>query len=837
MTSTQPAHAESGTALGGVLLMLVAASVRMLSMHEPFPGWSGDPFSTPEPIVGLTPTGSLAVDAALAVGAALAAWGAIRSGHSRGAWWGLALLPFAGVAAWHARVESPNAVENVVQGGAWVSALAAGWAVSLAGHDARCKRVLVAGLLGLVGLLAAKGAMQVWIEHPATVVAFTADKEAFLASHGWTADSPMARAYERRLMQAEGSGWFGMANVYAGVMAAMATAMVGLLLSRVWRREPYGAEATAKAVGAGWVSWVLLAGVLLALAGVYLAGAKGGYAVFALGLGLVAMNRLTIRSRSVPSAIGWALRRASVQRVLGRVIGFGAVAGVLCLVWLRGEVGTRLSELSVLFRWFYISTAGRVFWSSPWTGVGPGNFKDSYAVMKPAISPEDVSSPHSVLFDWASMMGVAGLIAGGLWWCWVIRAGRGVLEAPGPTTFAASPLRREVLWVGAALAIAVALAVRLEAAIATPEAAIMRLAGLVAGVVIVLGVLAAMRDATPRAVWGACAAMAAAAVALAANMQIELTGTHIGSVAWVMLVIGLAGSCVRRGEASTPEVKPHSGAAFMAAIPIIAVAAVVASGVRVFAWERNLREAGDAAWAVGSIEAQLRDAGRLPEVALSIPMGATFQSERDQAFAAIAIELREALRADGLAVPARLQFGEIGPAILLLRESRTTRAAVLLEDAMQSQPSHFGTLAALTRVELARAEIERFRGKSLEADERIRLAVELSESFAAKYPSSAAWGWAGTLADGVSRTAPKEQAAAYQRRAIAAWEAAAERSPYGVVYPVAIARGYAAIGQPVPARQWAKKALERDRLTFLDPLAGLSGETRRDMQLLADPQE
>lgn len=837
MTSTLPARPESGTALAGVLLMLVAASVRMLAMHEPFPGWSGDPFSTPEPIVGLTPTGSLAVDAALAVGAAVAAWGAIRAGHARGAWWGLALLPFAGVAAWHARVESPNAVENAVQGGAWVSALAAGWAVSLAGRDARCKRVLAAGLFGLVGLLAAKGAMQVWIEHPATVAAFTADKEAFLASHGWTADSPMARAYERRLMQAEGSGWFGMANIYAGVMAAMSTAMVGLLMSRVWRREPNGTEANAKADGTGWVSWVLLVGVLLALAGVYLAGAKGGYAVLVLGLGLVALNRLTIRSRSVPSAVGWALRRASVQRVLGRIIGIGAVAGVLGLVWLRGEVGTRLSELSVLFRWFYISTAGRIFGSSRWTGVGPGNFKDSYAVMKPAISPEDVSSPHSVLFDWASMMGVAGLGVGVLWWCWVIRAGRGVLEAPGTTTAAASPLRREVLWIGAALAIAVALAVRLEAAIATPEGAIMRLAGLVVGLLVVLGVLAATRDATPRAAWGASAAIAAAAVALAANMQIELTGTHIGSVAWVMLAIGVAGSGVGVGDAVKPEAKARRGTVFLATIPILAVAAVVASGQRVIAWERNLREAGETAWAVGSIEAQLRDAGRLSKDFHSLPEGFTFQTQRDKALAAIALELQDALRADGLVAPARLQFGEVGPSLLLLRESRTTRAAVSLEAAMQSQPSHFGTLAALTRVELARAEIERFRGKPMEADERIRLAVGLAEAFAAKYPSSAAWGWAGTLADGAAKALPKEAGAAFQRRAIAAWEAAAERSPYGVVYPVAIARGYAAIGQPVPARQWAKKALERDRLTFLDPLAGLSGETRRDMQLLADPQE
>lgn len=111
-------------ALPGVLLVVAVAAVRSFAMHEPFPGWSGDPFSVPEPIIGITPMVALGLDALMALGAGVAAAGAVRAGLGAGAWWGLLLAPFAAVAAWHARAMSANALDNAVQASADVHALA-----------------------------------------------------------------------------------------------------------------------------------------------------------------------------------------------------------------------------------------------------------------------------------------------------------------------------------------------------------------------------------------------------------------------------------------------------------------------------------------------------------------------------------------------------------------------------------------------------------------------------------------------------------------------------------------------------------------------------------------
>ncbi|MCX5688556.1 MAG: hypothetical protein NTV94_01965 [Planctomycetota bacterium] len=57
-----------------LLGMLAIVVLRLGCTHEPFPGWSGDPFELPNPIVGITPAASLLLDA-LAMGlAAVSIW-------------------------------------------------------------------------------------------------------------------------------------------------------------------------------------------------------------------------------------------------------------------------------------------------------------------------------------------------------------------------------------------------------------------------------------------------------------------------------------------------------------------------------------------------------------------------------------------------------------------------------------------------------------------------------------------------------------------------------------------------------------------------------------------
>src|SRR5690606_11618084 len=109
--------------------------------------------------------------------------------------------------------------------------------------------------------------------------------------------------------------------------------------------------------------------------------------------------------------LAWAARRERLGR-LGGWVAIAAVGSALVAVAARGVAGEKIGELSLLFRWFYLQGSARIIAEHPWLGVGPAGFRDAYLLAKPALSPEEVTSPHSVVFDWMSTLGV---LAGGAW--------------------------------------------------------------------------------------------------------------------------------------------------------------------------------------------------------------------------------------------------------------------------------------------------------------------------------------------------------------------------------------------------------------------------------------
>ncbi|CAG0956713.1 hypothetical protein PHYC_00506 [Phycisphaerales bacterium] len=827
---TEKAHSptpDSPIALAGVLLMLAAAAVKSLTTYDPFPAWSGDPLSIPAPVIGLTPFGGLIADAALALGATIAALGAAISGRATSACWGLLLVPGVVVLALHSRPAQPNALDNLLTAASWTSAIFAGWAATLAGQEARCRRMLAAGLLGLVGLWVLKGAAQVFIEHPETLRAFREDKAAFLQSHGWSEDSPMARAYERRLDQAEASGWFGMANVYASVMAASLAAMVGLLVSWMLNRrgvwtvnlDPAAKSPRAPADGNAMplvAAALCVVGAISACGGIWLAGAKGGFAGALLGLALIALVVLTIRAQTIPSAIGWVLRRAPAQKWLGVLIGVGIPLGILGVVAIRGAIGTSSRELSVLFRWFYDLASWRIFTAHPWIGVGPAGFKDAYMLAKPAISPEDVSSPHSLLFDWSTTLGIAGAAWGIVWLAWLARAGRALLlpaAEPSPPT---SPLRRETLWTGLVLAVAVVVATRLEIEIATPDLAVVRLGGLVLAAALASGVLVILRPWTDRAARAVNAALAATAIVLSAHCQFELTGTSPGAIPWVMLATGVAAA----GFVCRRPAPRRSVAAAIALLPVCSLAAlfVVGDAPRVIRWESNLLRAHDAVSPLGEFEVRLRILSRGPT--------------RGDSAEQLRKDLLEELRRDRTTPPPGLDRGEFGRAVLALRVSRSAEAIRRLHAACEAAPSHAPTLQALTRMMMAQAEHMKVLADAAASNSMSADAFRVASEFADRYPSASAWAWTGTIGDGRAQLVGDIQLLTV---ALPGWQRASELAPHAVVYPVSLARAYARLGDREQASGWAQRALENDAKTVLDPLQGLSDAARSEMRALLAP--
>jgi hypothetical protein len=790
--TASPGNARSSIAFVGVLVMLCAAGTRLLASYDPVPVWGGDPLTVPVPISGLTPAGSLLVDVVLALGAALAAFGSARPAGLAG-WSWLLLVPGVMTVAYHARPSQPNALDNLVQGSAWVGALCAGWCAHNACADLRCRRALSAGLYAFLAILCLKGVVQFFIEHPRTLEAFRADKGAFLASQGWSEDSPMARAYERRLSQPEATGWFGMANVYAGVMAGACVAVVGGICA-AWPRRGGRAPcvATSRKVFA-----VLLVGVLCGVLGVALAGSKGGYAFFNLGVMLLLLAR-ALSWRTVPPALGTALGTGVLLAVTGAVI-------------LRGLIGTRLGELSVLFRWFYIDAAAHIFLGHPLLGTGPAGFKDAYMLAKTPLSPEDVGSPHCLPMDWIATLGLGGIAWTALWLCWVGAAGRRLISTRRDSS-PVPPFRPDAPWLILAISIPVVLGARFEFDVATPEGAVVRSLGLVLSVALALaiGAMFVHDDPSRRWVeWG----LAGAGLVLAASAQFDLTGSAIGSCAWVALGVGLAGA----SRASSADGGPRTTTGFAPAlVPLLALATVLSAGqvARVWTWESSVRAAAAEAARIGEFALRARQ--------LSLNRGS------GDSWPGLLADLNRERRMVGLVDDALRNTQEFHLLLADLRRVRVRRAISHLEQACSAEPSHLPTSQALSRLVLLEA-LEHPPGDE-DGVRGAEQALVVARMHAERFPSASAHGWLGTISEAAGTALGRRE---WLIEAVEAWERASAMAPHAVVYPVALARTCNVLGETERSRKWALQALENDAKTSLDPLQGLSDRVREEMRALA----
>ena len=118
----------------------------------------------------------------------------------------------------------------------------------------------------------------------------------------------------------------------------------------------------------------------------------------------------------------------------------GSTAITLLGVAARGLIGESLGERSILFRWFYMRGATGIIADEPVLGVGPAGFQPAYAMHKPAISPEDVTSPHSIFFDYIATLGVFGVALGVLAILAIWRIGTGLGSGSNPQAAPTTPV-------------------------------------------------------------------------------------------------------------------------------------------------------------------------------------------------------------------------------------------------------------------------------------------------------------------------------------------------------------------------------------------------------------
>lgn len=699
------------------LLILAPQCLKVATTLSPFPRWELDPMLVPADFLGLGPAGGGVLDVLTMLGAALAlvlvrpTAGAFASRIESLATWCLTIAASLVAVLWVIRPYGLLSDQRIAL--AFIAGFLGAAGMLRLAADARVRRLAAGIVLGVLVMIAAKGAVQMLLEHPRLVESYRQDKDSILSAQGWSADSVSAKGYERRLMQNEPSGWFGLANVFATFMAAGAAMCVPPVLSGFFgQRGSFAAtdESTQDSGSADKAArWIWVTLLVVMLGGAVAAGSKGGFAVLA--------------SCSILAALGWWLgtRRTESRRVsseagpspqrLGILAGSCGVLLILSAntaVAARGVVGERLGELSLLFRWFYVEAAARIFSSAPLTGVGPDGFKESYLLLKNPLSPEEVQSPHCINWDWLATLGITGVlpIAASLLLAWL--CGRAVFAArtssQGPNSPEDSLAAGSDAWLATRAAWAVPLIVTfgtlwLERAALLPEQILLRIGGLAASGLIGVVIARQTSQQAGTALAAGCGALGLA-VLLQSQIEVTMASAHAGPLAMIVLGLGAAGAAQgsrARSVHSTPATTTHPVARasrFSAATAVLAVVVAVGSAATslpgLMRWEGLLARGAEALRPLAESEQILRSARM-----------ATSAAQRDDLLRQVADLLTVAT---GRTVTAKPEAVE--QAVVALRRPAITLARSSLSEAMAASRPELSTWREWSRLSIMLAQLE-----------------------------------------------------------------------------------------------------------------------------------
>ncbi|MSR34479.1 MAG: hypothetical protein EXS12_06755 [Phycisphaerales bacterium] len=492
----RPTLAISAAIMGG------AIALRTLVAWAPALRFDVDPVFDAVPFAGLGPAGSLCIDAVISLSAAfiLAECASV---------WALAMLLMAGLASISIfQMYGLSAAGTPWRGATLIAGfVAAAAAVSLARSPQNTAKiawsVLVTCLLAVAGAWWMRGAWQWFVEHPAVMVFFNSSGRAaaYFADHGWDADGSQAAVYTRRLSQREMSGWFGLANIFAGLFAVITVACVAI-----------GARMTGRDRIVAFIVALLCAAIPLAN------GSKGAIVAMLLGLSFFV---LTWRVRVAPNT----LAIGAVTLIL--ICAFAAPLRALLPVDALGQ------ERSLLFRSYYMTGAWRIFLNQPWTGSGIDGFQDAFLQFRPANTVDAVQSAHSVFLDLLAQIGIAGIaIILGVFTLIFVSVKGNLVVAKSQTKF---QIQFPQLLAILAVVMAAALAIRFEAHSLDQESLEARLVGVVLAGGFAWWLL-------PRLILNSHAPstiLAAAAVTLCIDGQIEMTFWNSGSMIWGCVLLAV----------------------------------------------------------------------------------------------------------------------------------------------------------------------------------------------------------------------------------------------------------------------------------------------------------
>ena len=844
-----------------LLLILFPTLVRVLLVNDPFPIWDVNPFKFPAPSVGVPPTLAMALDVMAIVGAAMAL---IVSGARVRLLEPLLLAVGGVVVAMHALFVDGGSLDNLRIGSCWVSALAAGIGVRALASDPVVRKWVFSLVLACAMPLAIQSLVQVFVEHPATVASYRANPQAFLDAQGWTPGSAMARNYERRLMQPEATGWFGMANVHATFGAAFVIGWLGVVAGPVIEqrlakgREPKkstrkSSETSGTDVNPSIRGESLLLGLMLVLAVAMLAmtGSKGGFAACVLGLGMLVagwavLPRVIVHFRGRGSPRG-----ARVIELLPPLLGPLVAVGMIGLIAMRGALGTSIGELSLLFRWFYISAATRIFGEQPLLGVGPADFRPAYELAKNPLSPEEVTSPHSVVFDWISMLGVGGVAWTMLLLSWAMALGYGVfaahrVQSPAqsdamPITSVPSSSRAAVGWALAIIGLSCVTAFIIELA---GYADVLPLGTTLADMSIVISqsrlpgmilwlLAAALLLARPIEGSRLKCVLACVGISLIASACIDVAPVWANSAALFFVMLGLAASEDVASE-DRPMRRERATNVVGAAIVLSLATPMMWAGGHIMRWERELVDAGQDARRTGLLSLRLtaiNNGAPLPGDSVSrwrldaqVSSDPTGQAVNEQTLWRLlgpaAFEASAELAQAHEALSGFFEWSQGGDLPLVSGEAKQFSHPSTLIAASDSALSAVDALQRLTpevRKEIGDPTLQR-AGSSAIFLAKVAANLQPPTSSAQGALARAYLHSASVIGSG---SLEGEQA---MPAAIAAFERAASLDPHGITYPLQLFELARQSGDRELARKWAEELLRRNENMKLDPVRALTPE-------------
>lgn len=748
----------------GIVLVSILCVMRAMIEHDPFPWWSSDPFVFAPPIVGLTPRWALLLNVGIILASSLTLVGQHLRGFAVSKLSAILLVIGLGALGYHASVDLERVLDTSTIA-AVICALIVGSQIDTVPG---AFRVLGGLLVGFALMLSSVGVYEVFITHPETMKMYEQSRESFLAARGWSTGSFEALSYERRLANPEPIAWFGLTNVFASFVAASGAGLMTLAFAS-WKQN----RSTAV---------LAIVGGLISVFGLYLCGSKGGYAVFAIGVALGVC--FVFRPRL---ARGYVIVGLCVLVIMGLIV--------------RGVVGESLGERSLLFRFQYMIGALKIWLADPFWGIGPGMFQDGYALLKPTLSPEDVASPHNVVFAWIATLGLGGiaLVA------YLMRAvgGSPLASADEPEVPIAMNREQMVKVCLLAVLLPAIVALRVQAPVLAQSGLVAFFVG--AGLWLTAALVIVRSRCTDQTI--RISLMAFSAVLIIHSM-IEVTGTLIVSAPIWALGVGMMIRS-RRSKSTMGTVGVFVCVSLLGAV-------LVAQWIPINRWERTLHASARDAQVIAEVQGALNEleyASR-PEILLD---GASNELS------------------SMLGVPVGRSLDEIVSVLHQAEFLARQQAADELMGALEARPDHTPTRIAISQQLLWIASVYQGVGQEPQSVQMWDQAIGLfeGENLDAKghrWLSSILFGRASAFRDAPDREG-------WLMDAIRHGELAHALTPHDPHLAFRIMTIHLELGQQDGAEEWAQRALDLHEQTRLDPLRGLSVDELDQAELVMDRAE